>query len=658
MVIVTTDALAASWQVLADWKTRRGIPTVVRTVEWIQANYRRGSDLQESIRTFVKDAYAKWAVQYVLLGGDTDILPARYGYSAFGSSGDQFIPSDLYFGCLDGNWNKDGDAVWGEAAPNVSDPGDSTDFYAEVYVGRLPMSTTAEVNAMVAKEIVYENPTQTTYQNKMLLLGEVLMPVNWDSSQTITMDGADLCENLLFEVGGCTVPKRLYENPGGFPGSFLLTRQATIDEMNAGYGFVNHVGHGYRYNMSCGDASLQNFHATSLTNGDKRFVLYMLNCTATAFDYPCLAEAFLDAAGGAVAVLGASRSAFSLPSHVYNRNFIEAAYQQGYTNLGQIFAQSRLPQTPNAWQDTADHYSHLIYAFLGDPETVLHTCTLGTTAATFPSLINLGTTNITVNVTVDGQPRPARASVTKGKRGVPVRCHERRRQRDAALPRRDRRSRAGDRERPEHEDVPGEPVGADRRRAVRARANGHHRGQRHTAQQRQRRRHARCWRDDRADGRLPQQRQCGCQQRHRQAAHPEPVRDRPRQYLHAGQHERWRHRDRDQSGVVLGAVQHAGRDGPAAHLREHALHEHVHERRESRRARPGDAPHAPRRRRLRAGWQQRRHHSGGGDVRPARVLQELWLGRRGWAERDARFLRSRRHDLQWRREPRTLQFAR
>jgi hypothetical protein len=80
-VIITTDALAASFQVLADWKTRRGIPAVVRTVEWIQANYRHGSDLQETIRTFIQDAYSKWGVQYVVLGGDSDLLPARYSSS-------------------------------------------------------------------------------------------------------------------------------------------------------------------------------------------------------------------------------------------------------------------------------------------------------------------------------------------------------------------------------------------------------------------------------------------------------------------------------------------------------------------------------------------------------------------------------------------------
>ena len=103
-------------------------------------------------------------------------------------------------------------------------------------------------------------------------------------------------------------------------------------------------------------------------------MVVVLNCTATAFDFPCLAEAFIEAPGGAVAVLGASRAAYALPSRNYNRGFMQAVWQNGYQHLGEIFAQSRLPWTSNAWFDTADHYTHLLYNFLGDPEMVMHTC--------------------------------------------------------------------------------------------------------------------------------------------------------------------------------------------------------------------------------------------------------------------------------------------
>ena len=414
-VIITTNALQPHWQAFADWKVRRGIPTVIRTTEWIEANYRQGSDIQETVRTFIRDAYAKWGVQYVLLAGDTDVLPARYGYSAFGEATQRDIPTDMYFQCLDGNWNKDGDALWGEAAIDVVNPGDSTDLYAEVFVGRAPVSTVAEITNLTTKIMAYENPTDTTYQNKALFLGEVLFPVDWEPGESISMDGASFCEEMADYLKPCNVATRLYENYTDYPGALQLTLDNTVAHINAGQGFVNHIGHGYRYNMSCGDRSYQNFNALASANGNRRFVLYMLNCTATAFDFPCLAEAFLDASGGAVAVLGASRAAYALPSRNYNRGFMQAVYDSGVVNVGAAFVESRLAQTPNAWFDTADKYSHLLYNFLGDPEMIMHTCNPGTTVATHTGSIGLGTTNITVHVTVGGSPRQgARVCLQKG----------------------------------------------------------------------------------------------------------------------------------------------------------------------------------------------------------------------------------------------------
>ncbi|HEU4364424.1 MAG TPA: C25 family cysteine peptidase, partial [Candidatus Krumholzibacteria bacterium] len=134
-VIVTNDSLAAAFQVLADWKTARGVPTVVRTTEWIAANYVNGVDLAETIRTFVIDAYQYWGIEYLLLGGDTGQVPVRFGATGF--FGKKDIPVDMYFGCLDGDWNADHDALFGE--PGTTD---QTVLYHEVYVGRLPATTT------------------------------------------------------------------------------------------------------------------------------------------------------------------------------------------------------------------------------------------------------------------------------------------------------------------------------------------------------------------------------------------------------------------------------------------------------------------------------------------------------------------------------------
>ena len=74
--------LAASFGRLAAWKRRRGLRATVVTLSDIMAdrhgNFRAGSrDLQEVIRKFLKMAQADWGVAWVLLGGDTGIVPIR-----------------------------------------------------------------------------------------------------------------------------------------------------------------------------------------------------------------------------------------------------------------------------------------------------------------------------------------------------------------------------------------------------------------------------------------------------------------------------------------------------------------------------------------------------------------------------------------------------
>ena len=210
--------------------------------------------------------------------------------------------------------------------------------------------------------------------------------------------------------------------------------------------------------MSCGDVrACRTTMRPALTNGDKRFVLYMLNCTATAFDFPCLAEAFLEAPGGAVAVLGASRAAFALPSRNYNRDFFEAAVSERLRSIwARPSSQSRLPQTPNAWFDTADHYTHLLYNFLGDPEMVMHTCALGDDGRDLSARASALGAHERHRARHGGR-RAARTAPSSACRRAPRSTSSARRtgaaSRHPPVPRRERRRRAGDGERPEHDDA-------------------------------------------------------------------------------------------------------------------------------------------------------------------------------------------------------------
>lgn len=114
-VIITNEALknssvAYNWGDLMARKNSRGITTNIVTTEWIYANY-SGVDNQEKIRNFIKDAYTNWGTEYVLLGGCSEIIPPRMFWVQSWSGGyTAIMPTDMYYSCLDGTFNYDGDS--------------------------------------------------------------------------------------------------------------------------------------------------------------------------------------------------------------------------------------------------------------------------------------------------------------------------------------------------------------------------------------------------------------------------------------------------------------------------------------------------------------------------------------------------------------------
>src|SRR5262245_50546238 len=191
-LIVTSAALAASFQPLADWKTASGVPAAIRTFEFIRAQYPSAVDDPERVRMFIRDAYSRWGTRWVLLGGDTELLPPRIAHVEF--LDDEFVPSDLYFSCLDGNWNANGDSTFADAFAGSFDPGDDADLLPEVYVGRAPVVTPADAELFVRKTLTYETTPVADYMENALFFAQVITPEPWTPGQPIQLDGAQIVE--------------------------------------------------------------------------------------------------------------------------------------------------------------------------------------------------------------------------------------------------------------------------------------------------------------------------------------------------------------------------------------------------------------------------------------------------------------------------------
>jgi hypothetical protein len=407
-LIITDEAMAPEFQRLADWKTQSGVPAVVRTLSFIQQQYPGGADDAERMRSFIRDAYARWGTKWVLLGGDTDVLPTRFPYTVFFSG--NYIASDLYFSCLDGNWDADGDSTYGEGFFNDEDPGDDADLLPEVYVGRAPCVTTAQAKLFVDKTLFYEKTPVTDYMTNLLFFAEVLFPQPWIPGSPKYFDGAELVEEAMpyIQTNPGIHLARLYEDWSDTtrtPGALPETRQAVLDSLRRGYNIAVHVGHGYRNVMSVGDGNLENSDASTLSNGSRLINLYAIDCTSNAIDFPSIGEAFiLNPTGGAVTNIGSTNFDYPTAGRAYEDEYFRLVYQDSVTAVGEAQARAKLPFIGFSTYDGVNRWTEMTLLLLGDPELHIFTGTPRTLAVTRNASMAADESTFAVHVETGGTP--------------------------------------------------------------------------------------------------------------------------------------------------------------------------------------------------------------------------------------------------------------
>ncbi len=325
LLILTTPTLTASFQPLKDYHDTTGILTEIHTIADV------GTSNPDAVRDYITERYLNDGIQYVLIGGDDDLIPAKDLYVIAWVGGDVSydMPGDIYFGCLDGTYNYDGDSRWGE--PDDGEGGGDVDLIAEVYVGRASVGNTTEADRFVNKTIGYL-AGDGIYLDKVLMCGEHLgfgglseyagnmmdQMVNGSSADGYTTVGIPW---QLFIID------RLYDRdwPGhDWPSSELISR------INSGLHIINHLGHGstnWAMKMTSGTA------VSSMTNDDHCFI-YSQACYSGQFDgADCWAENVnIKTDHGAFAVIMNARYGWGLssstdgPSQRFDREFWDAVF--------------------------------------------------------------------------------------------------------------------------------------------------------------------------------------------------------------------------------------------------------------------------------------------------------------------------------------------
>lgn len=416
-IIITNEELANSglednFQYLLQSKIDKGLSAAIYTVEeiinnpeysvngtWgdnnpdnpfyeseITENYQLFNDTQAKIRNFIRYAHMMLGVDYVLLGGDADvddedenIIPVRglfaneSGLPLFTSSlildeEEADLPSDVYYACLNGNFNYDEDSHFGECADrnDVADV-DEADLLSEVYVGRACVDSDEEVAYFVMKTLHYEASDEEPYLKKVLMVGEYL------GFPGISAYGGNYKDLVIPLIPENYNVETLYDRD-------LPNHWTKYDIMeilnNATPHIINHDGHSYYgYNLK-----MINKDVDSLMNTDY-FFIYSHGCMAGGFDnpdgYDCIAEHYtVETPCGAFAVIMNARyglgseNNLDSPSLALDKSFFKALFTENLRELGRA---NHYSKEDNIWHIDENGIRWVYYEtnLLGDPELAI-----------------------------------------------------------------------------------------------------------------------------------------------------------------------------------------------------------------------------------------------------------------------------------------------
>ncbi|MFH1038402.1 MAG: C25 family cysteine peptidase [PVC group bacterium] len=379
-VIITSANLVDSFVPLRDHRIGQGINSIIVNTDFIYTTYPGtrpdgGEDDQTRIRNFIIDAYQNWDTEYVLLGGDKDIIPPR---ELRANSGD--VPADLYYAGLSGTFDQDADGVYGECAAENADGVDEAALMAEILIGRAAVANEAEVTHFVNKTISYEDAAGSP-------LGRACLVGEWAGFGGIATYGKGFQEKIAqgsdaygYHTEGFSSfdyfnLKTLYD--ADWEPDHNWPPDKLVKIFNDGVHLVNHIGHSdYDYAMK-----LYTDDLSALKNTDYFFV-YSQGCRPGGFDTEeCFAEVITTMEHGAFAVIMNARNgkAALVPdstdgaSQRYNREFWDAFFGEGISRLGEMNQDSK---EDNAYRvdDEDMRWCYYQLNLFGDPCTPIIPC--------------------------------------------------------------------------------------------------------------------------------------------------------------------------------------------------------------------------------------------------------------------------------------------
>ncbi len=343
-IVIVSEELEEAAETLAEHRRAKGLEAKVVLLEDIMDEFNFGISSPHAIRSFLAHAYTDWSrpPRYVALGGSGTLdYKDHYGL------GDNLVPP-LMVSTPDGLYASDNlfADVDGDGVPDIA-------------VGRIPVLTSAELEAYVAKLAAYEATLGAPWRNRVLLAADD----NPNGDGNFAHDSESMAALLPWDM----TAQRIYlsEIP------IQEARPSFIEGMRQGAMLVNYVGHGGLDRMA--DEIL--FHTSDvagLGNGDKLPLLTGFSCSLNRYElagFASLGEVLtVEPNGGAAAVWAPSGLSRDADARILGGAFFRAVYIRGAATLGDAVVQA----TREYAESRGELFLIDIYNLLGDPAIPLH----------------------------------------------------------------------------------------------------------------------------------------------------------------------------------------------------------------------------------------------------------------------------------------------
>ena len=344
-IMITHKNFRQAIQPLAELHRRRGLRVMVVDVEDVFDEFGDGFYTPVAIRLFLEYAYFNYqppSPAYVLLAGD-----GHYGFDkkvvkSWGK--ESFIPTYMRY-----------TISWGvTSSDNYFATVSGDDYFPDLFVGRLPVNSAAETDAIVQKIVAYEE--QPLYEP-------------WRRRVALSVGNGSFFEQQARDLENRYVPPafdipKLFTNPRS---KYFGSTEELVDIFNNGTAIINFIGHGGGAVFFDSELFLLE-DIVLLQNARRLPVVLSWSCFIGYFDNPftpSLGEELVRLPQkGVIAHFGSAGRAWLYGDYFFNLALFESLFTRNRRVIGQFTTEAKilLLSRYGGYRDMVDNY-----ALLGDP---------------------------------------------------------------------------------------------------------------------------------------------------------------------------------------------------------------------------------------------------------------------------------------------------